>query len=200
MFDLLYFKKMSLEEKFKIRYKLIDDWYKNGKKLSITDLARKLLISRQHLYTLIKLYEEGNLKYKPRISNNRIAQSVKDKIVSKYENLLIYLNANVDRIQFYPTLKRCYQKLNIKEENKVSYTSFVNILKERNLFAKSSHRKTRRRCKANIKQQQLAKNRKKDSLVEDALKDQEKKKHIPILRKKKGVFGQAIEIDACQHD
>ena len=42
--NFLYFKKMSLEEKFKIRYNWIDDWYKNGKKLSITDLAKKLLL------------------------------------------------------------------------------------------------------------------------------------------------------------
>ena len=198
--NFLYFKKMSLEEKFKIRYEWIRRWYENGKKLSITDLAKQLLISRQHLYTLIKLYEEGNLKYKTRISNNKIAESVKDKIVAKYEDLLIYLNANVDSHQFYPNLRICYEDLNIKEEQKVSYTSFVNILKERNLFAKSSHRKTKRMIKKRIKQEKLAANRTKDNLVEDSLKDQEKKKHIPILRKKKGVFGQAIEIDACQHD
>ena len=198
--NFLYFKKMSLEEKFEIRYKRIDDWYKNGKKLSITDLAKKLLISRQYLYKLIKLYEEGKLKYKSRISNNKIKESVKDKVVAKYKNWLIYLNENVTRLQFYPTLKRCYERLNIKEDNKISYTSFINILKEKNFFAKSSHRKTKRMIRKRIKQEKLATNRTKDTLVEDALKDQEKNKHIPILRKKKGVFGQVIEIDACQHD
>lgn len=193
-------KDMPLKQKTEMRVEILHDWYKRGQHLLTRDLARILGVSVGHAHRLKKRYKKKQLKYKPRISNNRIAESVRDEIVAKYEKLIIEININPDANEYSPTLKKCYEKLDIEKEYEICYASFVNILTERNIFAKSSHRKTRRRCKANIKQQQLAKNRKKDSLFEDVLKKQEKKKHVPILRKKQSVYGQINEMDACQHD
>ena len=164
-------KNMPLKKKLEMRIEVFSDWYKRGKNLLIRDLAKKLGVSVGHVHKLKKLYKKKQLKYKPRRSNNRIAESVRDEIVAKYEKWIIELNINPDADQYSPTLKASYEQLNIEKEYEICYVSFVNILKERNIFAKSSHRKTRRRCKANIKQQKLAENRKTDSLFENVLKN-----------------------------
>ena len=191
-------KKVSLSEKYLFRSEVIATWIKNNRNLTITNLAKKLRVSRAHVYRLMKRYDQGELKPLKKRSNNFIKESIKDEVINKLVEFINMLNHREDARNYTPTFKFAYIYLDL--EKFMSYSTFVNVAKSRLLYMKSCHHKTKKLIRWQIKQKQAAEQRRKHNLVEDTLIDYDKKDKVPLLKVKKGFYGSVNEIDASEHD
>ena len=174
---------------------VITKWMQDDRK-NITKLARNLGCSRQNAYRLIEKYKSQELLIDHKLVNrSKTDKTIVKKVVDEY---LDYCQKSRDFRKdgtFIPNFK-IFNDFVLKPKLNLSNRTIHNYLISNLIFSPDSRKKTKKKIRKEIKEKN---NDKKEILNLIDIENKEMMKIKPYKTKKTGIFGDVVEIDACQH-
>ena len=174
---------------------VIEKWIQNDRK-NISKLAEKLGCSRQNAYRLIEKYKNQELLIDHKLVNqSKTDKTIVKKVVDEY---LDYCQKSRDFRKdgtFIPNFK-IFNDFVLKPKLNLSNRTIHNYLISNLIFSPDSRKKTKKKIRKEIKERSKEK---KEILNLIDIENKELMKIKPYKTKKTGIFGDIVEIDACQH-
>lgn len=185
----------KFKNKRNFQFDIIEKWIKSDKKINISKIAKELGVSRQQVYRLLKKYH-GNQFFIDHSNTNRIKKDqLKIKEVQElYLNYCNQIKRQRNDDHFVPNFK-IFNDFLLKDKYHLSQRTVYNYLIDGLIYSPDSRYKTKKEIRKKIKVLN------KTSQILDVIDNDknEIKKIKPYKSKNTGIFGDIVEIDACQH-